>query len=216
MHTILFASRKGGAGKTTLAAHVAVEAERRGAGPVALIDCDPMAGLAGWWNEREAEAPVFAEVGEGGLARTLHALEGQGVRLVVIDTPPAANQSLAAMIAVSSLVVVPVVPSPHDLRAIGQTLNMIEAEGKPMVFVVNNASTNGRLTNLAYAALSEHGVVSPVAIRTRQDYRSSMIKGKTASEIDGKSKSAAEISELWHYLAGRLAKGQAHAAAAVA
>ncbi|WP_293549010.1 division plane positioning ATPase MipZ [Parvibaculum sp.] len=38
MHVIAFASQKGGSGKTTLAGHIAVEAERVGAGPVALVD----------------------------------------------------------------------------------------------------------------------------------------------------------------------------------
>ena len=48
MRTIILASRKGGAGKTTLTCHLAVEAERRGHGPVGIIDTDDMAGLAKW------------------------------------------------------------------------------------------------------------------------------------------------------------------------
>src|SRR4051794_39515401 len=59
MQTIVVASQKGGAGKTTTARHLAVEAERQGEGPVALIDVDPQGGLARWWNRREAETPVF-------------------------------------------------------------------------------------------------------------------------------------------------------------
>ena len=54
MRILTLASQKGGAGKTTLAAHIAVEAERAGAGPVALIDLDPQGSLAAWWNSREA------------------------------------------------------------------------------------------------------------------------------------------------------------------
>ena len=46
MHVIAFASQKGGSGKTTLAGHIAVEAELRGAGPVALIDTDPQGSLS--------------------------------------------------------------------------------------------------------------------------------------------------------------------------
>ena len=41
MRVIAFASQKGGVGKTTLVGHLAVEAEHRDAGPVALIDTDP-------------------------------------------------------------------------------------------------------------------------------------------------------------------------------
>jgi chromosome partitioning protein len=58
MHVIALASRKGGAGKTTLASHLAVQAEATGAGPVALVDTDPQGGLAGWWNARTADTPI--------------------------------------------------------------------------------------------------------------------------------------------------------------
>ena len=59
MHVLVLASQKGGAGKTTLSRHLAVEAERAGAGPVVLLDADPQGGLAAWWNRRQATTPVF-------------------------------------------------------------------------------------------------------------------------------------------------------------
>jgi chromosome partitioning protein len=209
VRTIVVASRKGGAGKTTVTGHLAVEADRRGAGPVAVIDMDPMGSLAAWWNERAADTPVCADVGAAGLAATLASLEQTGVKLVMIDTPPFATTEVAAILGEANLVIVPVVPSPHDLRAIGETIELVEAQGKPMVFVVSNASTNGKLTLQAVTALSQHGTVAPTVIHTRQDYRSAMIKGRTAGEVFPKSKSASEISELWAYLEGRLKKGTA-------
>lgn len=57
---VVFASQKGGSGKTTLSGHIAVEAERVGDGPVALIDTDPQGSLAKWWNARKASTPAFA------------------------------------------------------------------------------------------------------------------------------------------------------------
>jgi chromosome partitioning protein len=101
-------------------------------------------------------------------------------------------------------VIVPVIPSPHDLRAIGETIELVETQKKPMVFVVNNASINGKLTIQAVTALSQHGTVAPAIIHSRQDIRSAMIKGRTAGEVFPKGKSAIEISELWSYLAKRL------------
>ena len=61
MQTICSYSTKGGCGKTTLAAHLAVEAERQGDGPVAVMDADPQASLARWWNQREADTPAFIQ-----------------------------------------------------------------------------------------------------------------------------------------------------------
>lgn len=206
MRTIVVASRKGGAGKSTIAGHLSVEAERHNAGPIAILDMDPMGSLAAWWNERTADTPVYAAVGEGGLSGTLQTLERQGINTVFIDTPPFATAEIAAIVALANLVAVPVVPSPHDLRAIGETIELVEGQGKPMVFVVNNASTNGRLTIQAVTALSQHGTVAPVVIHARQDYRSTMIKGLTAGEVYPKSKSAAEIAGLWEYVARRLEK----------
>jgi chromosome partitioning protein len=209
LHTIVVTSRKGGAGKTSLSGHIAVEAERKGAGPVAILDLDPMGSLAAWWNEREEPTPVMAEIGPKGLVATLKQLAGQGVKIVVIDTPPFASQEIANVVKVSDLCLVPVVPSPHDLRAIGDSIEMVERQKKPMIFVVNNASTNGKLTLQAVTALSQHGTVAPVVIHTRQDFRSSMVKGRTVGEVFPKGKSAAEITALWAYIQTRLKKGAA-------
>jgi chromosome partitioning protein len=204
LRTIVLASRKGGAGKTTLAAHLAVEALRQQAGPVAIIDSDPMGGLASWWNVRKADEPAYAQVGTRGLREVLAQLQSDRVRLVVIDTPPAANSSIGSIIAAADLVIVPVVPSPNDLRAIGETLELIEGQGRPLIFALNNTTARAKLTHEAASALSQYGTVAPIAISTRQDFRSSMIDGLTVCEVSPGGKSAAEIAELWRYIANRM------------
>jgi chromosome partitioning protein len=215
MQIIVLASRKGGAGKTTIASHLAVEAGRVGDGPVALIDLDPMAGLSNWWNLREAATPYFAKVGKGGLPSTLTELGKEGVKLVVIDTPPAVNAAIGAIIKAASIVLVPVIPSPNDLMAIGETLDIVFKMGRPLVFVVNNAGA-GRLTGQAATVLSQHGTVSPVILRTRQDFRAAMIDGRTAVETVPKGKSASELAELWQYVKGRMELENARGAATAA
>jgi hypothetical protein len=95
-----------------------------------------------------------------------------------------------------------------------ETIELVEAVNKPMIFVVNNASTNGRLTLDAVTALSQYGTVAPTIIHTRQDYRSSMSKGRVAGEVSPKGKSAAEIGELWAYIQTRLNKEAQYGAAA--
>ena len=119
MDILTIASQKGDAGKTTLTAHLAVQAERAGAGPVALVDCDPQGSLAERWNQRAAETPLFASVEVVRLAEHMAALQREGVDLVLIDTPPAFTDTIRAAIAVADLVVIPCRPSPHDLRAVG-------------------------------------------------------------------------------------------------
>ena len=82
MRVLVLASQKGGSGKTTLSGHLAVQAERNGEGPVALIDTDPQGSLAQWWNEREADGPAFVQSSLQSLRDDLEALREQGFKLV--------------------------------------------------------------------------------------------------------------------------------------
>ncbi len=86
LKTIVLASQKGGAGKTTLAAHLAVAAEKAGDGPCVLIDTDPQASLAMWWNSHENETPAFAPATLKELADKLQALAEAGYTFAFIDT----------------------------------------------------------------------------------------------------------------------------------
>ena len=99
MRVLALASQKGGSGKTTLSGHLAVQAQRAGAGPVVLIDIDPQGSLADWWNEREAEYPAFAQTTVARLASDLQVLRQQGFKLAVIDTPPAITDWIAMVMA---------------------------------------------------------------------------------------------------------------------
>src|SRR3954470_14892052 len=98
MKTIVVASRKGGAGKTTLATLLAVEAARAGVGPVALIDLDPMGGLGQWWESRAPETPMLITP-EGGPVAGLAAAKAAGALLVLVDTPPATALVVAEAVA---------------------------------------------------------------------------------------------------------------------
>jgi chromosome partitioning protein len=206
MRVLALASQKGGVGKTTLAGHLAVEAEARGDGPVALIDSDPQGSLAAWWNERRAETPLFATATIPGLRARLDGLRAGGMALVVVDTPPAITESIQAVVELADLVLIPTRPSPHDLRAVGATVDLVERCGRPMVFVINGATPRARLTADAAIALSQHGAVAPATVHQRVDFAGSMIDGRTAGELAPGSNSAREIAELWTYVNAQLSK----------
>ena len=204
MHVVAFASQKGGSGKTTLSAHVAVQAELSGAGPVVLLDTDPQGSLAEWWNVRESDVPAFAHTSVQRLLTDLDQLRAQGFKLAIIDTPPAITMAIQAVVAVSDLVVIPTRPSPHDLRALGATVELIERSHKPLIFALNAATPRARITSDAAIALSQHGTVAPVTIHHRTDFASSMIDGRTVMELNKNGKSVEEIEALWNYLADRI------------
>ncbi|MDR7102747.1 ParA family protein [Croceicoccus sp. BE223] len=206
MRVLALASQKGGSGKTTLSGHLAVQAQRAGAGPVVLIDIDPQGSLADWWNEREDEFPAFAQTAVARLAQDLVTLREQGFRLAVIDTPPAITMAIQSVISVADLVVVPTRPSPHDLRAVGATVDICARASKPLVFVVNSALSKARITSEAAAALAQYGNVAPVVLHHRTDFAASMIDGRTVMEIDPYGRSAQEMEQLWAYLNEKLEK----------
>jgi chromosome partitioning protein len=206
MRIITIASQKGGSGKTTLAGHLAVEADRSGSGPVAIIDTDPQGSLAAWWNTREAPTPLFAAVDVAQLGEQLASLQRQGIELVIIDTPPEMLSIIQTASAVADFVLIPARPSPHDLRAVGVVVEMAEKANKPFCFVVNGATPRSTIAKEAVGALAEHGKVAPVMIHHRVDFAASMTDGRTVAELTPESRSAQEIAQLCQYVLAQLRK----------
>src|SRR4029434_1060111 len=200
MRILTIASQKGGAGKTTLSAHLAVEAERTGAGPVAVVDTDPQGSLAAWWNTRQANTPLFSAVDMSQLAAHLKRLDEQGMQLVVIDTPPALTSIIERTIQAALCICMRARPSPHDLRAVVTIVEMVEQSNTPFCFVVNGAPPRTTIAKDAVGALAAHGKVAPVAVHHRIDFASSMIDGRTVGELEPQSRSAHEITQLWKYI----------------
>ena len=206
MRILTLASQKGGTGKTTLAAHLAVEAERSKTGPVAVIDTDPQGSLAAWWNTREAAIPLFAAVNIAQLTDHLQRQRQQGIKLVIIDTPPQTLDTINNANAVADFVLTPARPSPHDLRAVAAVVEMVEEAKKPFCFVINGATPRSIIAKQAVSALAEHGKVAPATIHQRVDFAASMVDGRTVSELAPESPSAREIALLWEYVLTQLRK----------
>jgi chromosome partitioning protein len=212
MHVLVLASQKGGAGKTTLSRHLAVEAEKAGEGPVVLIDADPQGGLAGWWTRRKAETPVFFASRLEDLPKHIEQARAGGFNLVIIDTPPQATSLISAVVKLADLVLIPTRPSPDDLDAVGRTIDIVESAQKPMVFVINGATKNARITGQAAIALSQSGTVATATLHHSVSFPTSGIDGRTVSELDPSSNSAKEVAALWRYVSTRLRKSAKAAA----
>lgn len=204
MKTLVLASQKGGAGKTTLAAHLAVAAEISGSGPTVLIDTDPQGSLTAWWNSREGNAPALAVSTLAELPEKLASLAKAGFTLAVIDTPPAITEAIRDVVKLADFVLIPTRPSPHDLRAVGSTVDIAQDAGRPFAFAVTQAKPTARLTVQAVAALSAHGIVAPAIVHDRVDYAGSMVDGRTVQETDSKGKSAGEIAQLFDFVNARM------------
>ena len=214
MRVLAFASQKSGAGKTTLAGHVAIQAGRAGVKSVVLVDTDPEGSLADWCALREGETPKYARAALQELAARLDKLRQDGTELVIIDTPPALHGPIDPSIVAADLVAIPTRPCTHDLQAAGATVELVEGHGKPFVFVVNGTAPEAELTPEVVLALAQHGTVATVTIPRHVAFVESMIDGRTVMELPaGEASPAPDVAALWDYLAKRLPKDDGTAAA---
>ena len=205
MQTIVIASQKGGSGKTTIAAHLAVAGELVGGAQTVIVDTDPQQTLATWWEAREAQTPQLAPIAADRLSGERATLETMGFAYCLVDTPPALTEQNRELLALADLVLVPVRPSPTDMWALGATLDLIRQAQTPHVFVMTQAKGNARITVQTMAALSEHGQVFPSILHDRVDFAAAMTDGRTSLEIRPASPAAAETVALWEQVEDRLA-----------
>ena len=198
MKTLVIAAQKGGAGKTTLARNLAVAAAQDGQ-RVLVLDLDPQQSLRAWWQGRESDAPMMLadDPAPHSLRDTLNAAQGQ-FDLVVIDTPPAAPSWLTETLRAADLALIPVRPSPDDLRAVGATIAALGAAGVPFAFVMSQ-TPRARITDEAVRVLAQHGRVAPVNIAQRVIYAETGATGQGVTETsDGKA--AQELAAIWGYV----------------
>ena len=164
-----------------------------------------------WREDQHALARRVVQIRPGRLEPSqlpalLKKWQDSGVKAVFLDTPPAISETIREVVHLSDLVVVPTKPSPHDLRAVVGTVELVEKYDKPVVFVINAAVMRARLTGQAAVALSQYGTVAPVTVHHRVDFAAAMIDGRVARELNGKSRSAEEITLLWKYVNTRIRK----------
>lgn len=202
MKTIVVAAQKGGSGKTTLARNLAVAASRDGK-RVLCLDLDPQGSLRGWWESREADMPAMLERDPqpSALSTTLAAARAQ-FDLCIIDTPPAAPEWLAEALGCADLALIPVRPSPDDLRAVGATIAAADSAKVPFAFALSQ-TPRAKITEEAVRVLAQHGRVAPVNIAQRVSYAETGATGQGVNETSDE-KAGAEITALWAYVKGIL------------
>lgn len=198
MKTIIIAAQKGGSGKTTVARNLAVAASMDGYA-VLCLDLDPQGSFRLWWESREDNVltmldrnPAPAELGV-----TLMAVHSQ-FDICIIDTPPAAPEWLKEVLCVADLVLIPVRPSPDDLRAVGATIAAVSGARVPFAFVMSQ-TPHARITEETARILAQHGRVSPVNIGQRVSYAETGATGKGVTETTDK-KAKGEVLATWAYV----------------
>jgi len=197
MLTISIISQKGGAGKSTLAIHLATEGASQGLRSL-LIDLDPQGNAAKWGDRRGNKSPDVSAEHPAKLATVLAAARSEGYGLVVFDTAPHADQTALQAARASDLVLIPCRPATFDLEAIQATLDLCVLAKKPGLVVINAAPVRSKVVDEATQAVTGYGgAVSSVIVRQRVAFQHCMIDGKTAGEFEPGGAAAQEIAELY-------------------
>lgn len=207
MQTIVIVSQKGGTGKTTLAIHLAVAAERKRLRSV-IIDIDPQASATAWKDLREAEGPAVESLQPARLAAALKAAAGAGAKLAFIDTPARSENAALEAIRTADLALIPCRPGFFDTAAMSFTANLLKLAGKPGFVVFSQVPVRGAsLVAEVTEALDTYGLTAaPAVIQQRAAYSHAIPGGQSAQEYEPKGKAAAETAALFQWLQSKLAK----------
>ena len=201
MRTISIVSQKGGAGKTTLAIHLATMAAANGHTPI-LIDLDPQASAAAWSDWRAGESPEVLTAPHTRLIETLSKAQQLGADIAIIDTPPHADAAAVQAVKAADLVLIPCRPQAFDLHAMKTTADLTNLTQKP-VFVVFNGNEPQATAALAQAieVVRSMGLhVAPFELSKRAIYGHATGAGKAVMELEPIGKAAREVEDLWEWV----------------
>jgi chromosome partitioning protein len=200
MNVIVFASRKGGTGKSTLTAHLAAHVHKSSR-PCLLIDADPQASLTLWHGLRGTGEPTLKS-GLRGVSEILRAAK-RDYEWAFVDTPPNTSAVVTDAIRAATLVIIPTRPTVFDLTAVRETIDTCRSARKPYAVVINAAPVKREDQEAPIVTQAREGLAKlrvPVwggQITQRTNFCISLAEGEGAREYDAESPAAAEIQRLW-------------------
>ena len=204
---LTLAQQKGGAGKTTLVAQLAV-AFATGGHSVALVDIDPQGSLTRWFQLREAAGKAgrmsLTAVTGWRAQATVEKLKASN-DLVLVDSAPHAEIEAKIAVRVADLIVVLVQPSPLDLWATEPTLALARSEKRKALIVINRDQTRMKLSETLAGHIADLGAdVAASTIGNRTAFAASMMEGLGVVETAPRTKAALEMLALADEITRRL------------
>jgi len=182
-------NQKGGSGKTTIATNLAVGLSMEG-GKVLLVDSDPQGSSRDWRASSDSNSIPVIGLDRPSLLKGL-AVIGKDYDIVILDGAPQIKELAVSAIRASDVILVPVQPSPYDIWAAADLVELIKTrqeitEGKlQAAFLVSRAIQNTRLSKDVYEALNHYSTTIFKSQTTqRVAYATSAINGESVFESD--------------------------------
>jgi chromosome partitioning protein len=201
MNVVTIASRKGGAGKSTLTAHLAASAHQSGHRCL-VIDADPQGSLS-LWHSLRSDGGIALQSAARGIDGPLAVAMLEGYDWVFIDTPPTMWVVVSEAIRAATMVVIPARPGLFDLNAVRETVAICRERNKPYAVVINAAPVKrddkeSPVVAMARTHLEKQSIpIWSGQISQRAGYALSLAAGASAGEIDPNSAAAQEVARLW-------------------
>ncbi len=192
---IVFAQQKGGAGKTTVLAHLAHAWVRAGRS-VGLADLDPQRSLAQWVAHQHAH-PFECIESAGWRAGSDISDLARKHDVTLIDCPGNASNLLESALRASDLVLVPCQPSVLDAWATAPVLQMAAREKTPARVVLNRVPPRGGAVDAVREILATEGAdMLESMLGNRVAFANGLAAGTTALGLGGRSTAAREVEAL--------------------
>ena len=198
MRTVAIASAKGGSGKTTITALLAVRACQDSPNKVAMMDLDSQGSLTQWWEARgEPKSPKLAQIGDN-IPAAVKKLSAT-FEWCFLDTPPFAQDLIEQAIVLADAVVIPVKTGLFDVMSSQTVVEMCEQHRKPFSLLLSDVDSRRdykKLERDARGAIVDIGPMFSTQIEHRKHYIDALSRGKTGAEIDAKE-CKREVDSLW-------------------
>ena len=198
---ITFANQKGGSGKTTLSANLAVlwaNSEYK----VAVIDADAQKSLTYWLEARKKyyrEEPIGIDhypFDVRNLNEDLKQIKRK-YDFIIIDSPPSITFDTIQIIKFSDFIYVPVQPSPIDLMATIPFLNIAKQERKKTTVILNRVMPRAKLTDAMIMRLRYAGAkIARSRISSKIIYAETFSVGRGVVDISITSDASREIINI--------------------
>ena len=209
MHVVAVLNQKGGSGKTTIATHLARAFQLTGM-DVLLVDSDPRGSARDWAAVREENPVPVVGLDRPTIERDLKALGRK--EIVVIDGAPQIADLAVSAIKAATFVLIPVQPSPYDIWAASDLVDLVKArieitDGKlKAAFVVSRAIKGTRIGAEVEGALAEYGLpVLTARVTQRVSYPGTDSQGATVLDTDQDKEAAREMNALAAEIKSKLA-----------